>query len=244
MAGAARGPGEVLLVDDDRSLLDVLAMALEDAGLAVRTASDGRAGWEAFLAAEPDLVVLDLLMPGLDGLELCRRVRARSAVPVIMLTSRGEEMDRVLGLETGADDYVTKPFSTRELVARIRAALRRVRLDRPEGAPDAVVVRGPLRLDRSRREVRVRGALVPLTATEFELLHCLASRPGHVFDRDSLIDAVYGEGFALAPRTMDTFVKRLRQKLGGGGLDPEAIETVRGVGYRLREDLGGGAEGD
>jgi DNA-binding response OmpR family regulator len=234
MLGAMEPRPEILLVDDDAGLVDVLSMALGDAGFDVRTAPDGLKGWAAFQAREPDLVVLDLLMPELDGLELCRRIRARpSATPVVMLTSRDQEMDKVLGLELGADDYVTKPFSTRELVARIRAALRRVRLDRPGDEADAVLERGPLRLDRSRREVFVRDARVALTATEFELLWALASRPGHVFDRQALIDRVYGGDVVVSDRTVDTFVKRLRRKLAEPDPAFQPIETVRAVGYRF-----------
>jgi DNA-binding response OmpR family regulator len=223
----------ILLVDDDRALVDVLAMALQDAGFTVRTAGDGQRGWEAFTAAPPDLVVLDLLMPELDGLQLCKRIRARHTTPVIMLTSRDEEMDKVLGLELGADDYVTKPFSTRELVARIQAALRRAAMGAaPAGA---VRARGALHLDRDRREVRVAGAPVTLTATEFELLWTLAGAPGRVFSRNDLLDLVYGTDIVVVDRTIDTFVKRLRQKLTEAARGFDGIETVRGVGYRFRE---------
>ncbi len=224
-------PPRILLVDDDASLLDVLGMALEDAGFAVRTAPDGEAGWRAFSAAEPDLVVTDLLMPRLDGLELCRRIRAAHATPVVMLTSRDEEMDKVLGLELGADDYVTKPFSTRELIARIRAALRRVRLDAP--ATGAVLEHGPLRLDRDRREAGLGGTELSLTVTEFDLLWTLSERPGHVFRRNDLVDLVWGPDVIVGARTVDTFVKRLRRKLHDADPAFEGIETVRGVGYRF-----------
>jgi two-component system OmpR family response regulator len=232
---------KILLVDDDRALTDVLCLALQDAGFEVRTAADGRAGWRAFNDEVPDLVVLDLLMPELDGLQLCRMIRERHATPIVMLTSRDEEIDKVLGLELGADDYVTKPFSTRELVARIRAALRRVELDRlhGEGAePEegAALELGELRLDRQRREVLLGETPIRLTSTEFELLWTLAERPGHVLARDQLIDRVYGEEVVVDHRTIDTFVKRLRHKLAGAtsGRGQELIETVRGVGYRIR----------
>jgi two-component system OmpR family response regulator len=230
----------ILLVDDDRALTDVLCLALQDAGFEVRTEADGRAGWRAFNDEPPDLVVLDLLMPELDGLQLCRMIREQHATPIVMLTSRDEEIDKVLGLELGADDYVTKPFSTRELVARIRAALRRVELDRKKGAEPgegAVLELGELRLDRQRREVLLGEASIRLTATEFELLWTLAERPGHVLARDRLIDRVYGEEVVVDHRTIDTFVKRLRHKLAGAapGRGEELIETVRGVGYRIRD---------
>jgi DNA-binding response OmpR family regulator len=221
----------LLIVDDDRGLVDVLMMALQDAGFDVAAAQDGLQGWEAFRAAPPDLVVLDLLMPELDGLELCRLIRASYATPVLMLTSRDHEMDKVLGLEVGADDYLTKPFSTRELIARIKATLRRVQLDRPVAG--SVQSLGPLRMDRSCREVWVREALVEVTATEFELLWTLMSRPGHVYDRAALIERVYGEGIVVADRTIDTFIKRLRRKLGDGDASYQPIETVRAVGYRF-----------
>ena len=221
----------ILLVDDDRSLVDVLSLALEDEGFEVACAHHGKAGWRAFTAAPPDLVVLDLLMPELDGLQLCRLIRAEHTTPVIMLTSRDDEMDKVLGLEMGADDYVTKPFSTRELVARIRALLRRIGMERPqaEGARRAL---GDLALDRERREVRLGGATVELTSTEFDLLWTLTGKPGVVHSRDALMDAVYGEQIVVAHRTIDTFIKRLRQKLTHADPSFAGIETIRGVGYR------------
>ena len=227
----------LLLVDDDRSLVDVLSMTLEDAGFVVRVAHDGRAGWRAFCAEPPDLVVLDLLMPELDGLGLAQLIRERHTTPIVMLTSRAEEMDTVLGLELGADDYVTKPFSARELVARIRAALRRVSMERgPElVSPPPRLEAGELVMDRVRHEVHCGGTLVQVTATEFELLWALAEEPGRVLSRDGLIDRVYGEDVVVTPRTIDTFVKRLRAKLGGDGEPWQGIETVRSVGYRLRD---------
>jgi len=219
-------------VDDDPALVDVLSMALESAGFAVTTASNGRAGWDALQADPPDLVLLDLVMPEMDGLELCRRIRAAHTTPVVMLTSRDDELDKVLGLELGADDYVTKPFSTRELVARIRATLRRVQMQHDAQEP-ATLQLGPLRVDRDRREVWLGGQAVTLTATEFELLWTLAAHPRRVFGRQALIDRVYGEGIVVADRTIDTFIKRLRQKLAAADQGFDAIETVRGVGYRF-----------
>jgi two-component system, OmpR family, response regulator ChvI len=217
-------------VDDDRGLVDMLSMALEDAGFLVDRAHDGAVGWDRFLAAPCDLVVLDLLMPELDGLALCRRIRERHATPILMLTSRDQEMDKLLGLEVGADDYMTKPFSTRELVARIRAALRRAALT--AGGGECCEARG-LRMDRSRREVLVQGAAVSLTATEFELLWTLAQRPGHVLGREALMRSVYGDE-VVSERTLDTFVKRLRRKLREADPAFDEIETVRSVGYRYR----------
>lgn len=221
---------QILLVDDDRSLVDVLSMALQDTGFDVRVAHDGKRGWDAFCQSEPDLVVLDLLMPELDGLELCKLIRAEHRTPIMMLTSRDHEMDKVLGLELGADDYVTKPFSTRELIARIRATLRRVQMERPVSSAQAD---GPLRMDRSSRDVRVLETAILLTATEFELLWALMSRPGHVFDRATLIDIVYGEGIVVADRTIDTFIKRIRRKLADVEPSYRPIETIRSVGYRF-----------
>jgi DNA-binding response OmpR family regulator len=225
------GKQKVLLLDDDRGLVDMLSMALEDAGFAVERAHDGKSGWERFAAFAPDLVVLDLLMPEIDGLELCRRIRERHVTPVVMLTSRDDEMDKVLGLEMGADDYVTKPFSTRELIARVRAALRRAAIG--VGSPEALEVRR-LRLDRSKRDVFVGEARVTLTATEFELLWALASRPGHVFDRDKLMSVLYGD-IVVSERTLDTFVKRVRRKLRAIEPTFDELETVRSVGYRYKE---------
>lgn len=224
---------DILLVDDDRSLVDVLSMSLQDAGFSVRAAPDGKAGWQAFCDQEPDLVVLDLLMPELDGVQVCKLIRQAHTTPIVMLTSRGEEMDKVLGLEIGADDYVTKPFSTRELVARIRAALRRVDMQGPAAPGQRDRTLGPLRLDRDTREVTLQGAILALTATEFELLWTLIERPGAVCSRRHLIDRVYGEDVVVADRTIDTFVKRLRQKMSAVDPDFTPIETVRSVGYRV-----------
>jgi two-component system, OmpR family, response regulator len=224
----------ILLVDDDRSLVDVLSMSLQDAGFSVRTAAHGKAGWEAFCQQPPDLVVLDLLMPELDGLQVCKLIRQRHSTPIVMLTSRDEEMDKVLGLELGADDYVTKPFSSRELVARIKAALRRAALPQPGTVPEQIRQGGPLRLDRNRREITLHGSPLTLTATEFEVLWTLLENPGQVCSRRLLMDRVYGEDMVVADRTIDTFIKRLRHKLAQ--IDPafSPIETVRAVGYRLQ----------
>jgi DNA-binding response OmpR family regulator len=221
----------ILLVDADRSLVEVVSMALEDAGFEVRVAHDGKHGWAAFCQSEPDLVILDLLMPELDGLELCKLIRAEHRTPIVMLTSRNHEMDKVLGLELGADDYVTKPFSIRELIARIKATLRRVHMERPAAATQCA---GPLCMNQSSREVRVRETVIELTATEFDLLWALMSRPGHVYDRASLIDIVYGEDIVVADRTIDTFIKRIRRKLADVEASLQPIETIRAVGYRFQ----------
>ncbi|MCK5800032.1 MAG: response regulator transcription factor [Deltaproteobacteria bacterium] len=226
---------QILIIDDDRALVDVLSMALGDAGYAVRTAHDGAKGWDAFRDEVPDLVILDLLMPGLDGLEVCRRIRVDHATPIVMLTSRGEEMDKVLGLEQGADDYVTKPFSTRELLARIKAALRREAMHAEGNSDDDRLRRGPLTIDRRRREVSLADTAITFTATEFDLLWTLVQAPGNVLSRRDLVDAVYGEDIVVADRTVDTFIKRLRQKLRSVDSSYAPIETVRAVGYRFRE---------
>jgi two-component system, OmpR family, response regulator len=232
MAGSAPSPRQsILLVDDDRGLVDMLSMALEDAGYVVDRAHDGKQGWQRFSIAQPDLVVLDLLMPEMDGLELCKRIRAEHATPIVMLTSRDEEMDKVLGLEMGADDYVTKPFSVRELVARIRAALRRAM---PKSAAPETCASGELHLDRARHQATMKGVILALTATEFELLWALLSERGRVLGRERLMSLIYGD-IVVSERTLDTFVKRIRRKLHDVDPSFDAIETVRSVGYRFKE---------
>jgi two-component system response regulator ChvI len=234
----------VLIVDDDAGLLDLLSMVLSDAGFVVTTARDGGAGWRAFEAGAYDVVVLDLVMPELDGLELCRRIRRAGDTPIMMLTSKHDELDKVLGLELGADDYVTKPFSNRELVARLRALHRRAsaalatskaepraRVD--EHSDQRLEVRG-LVLDRSSRDVTLGGQPVALTVSEFELLWAVARTPGRVLSRDELIDAVYGPDVVVTDRTIDTFVKRIRHKLRARVPDFDELETIRSVGYRYR----------
>jgi two-component system response regulator ChvI len=222
---------KILLVDDDRGLVDMLSMALEDAGFSVAAAHDGKQGWQRFSASPPDLVVLDLLMPELDGLGLCKRIRENHTTPIVMLTSRDEEMDKVLGLEMGADDYVTKPFSTRELVARIRAALRR---SVPTAESRERLNADDLCLDRARRSITMKGVALALTATEFELLWALVSERGRVLGRDKLMELLYGD-LIISERTLDTFIKRIRRKLREVVPSFDAIETVRSVGYRYRD---------
>jgi DNA-binding response OmpR family regulator len=219
----------LLLVDDDHALVRILAAALAEEGFAVETAANGLDGLRRFEAGAPDLVILDVLLPELDGLEVCRRIRRKSAVPIILLTSRAEEVDRVTGLDTGADDYVTKPFSTRELCARIRAIDRR--LQPPAGAE--LLTAGPLEIDRPRFEVRWKGQLVAFTRSEFEILAALARKRGFVLSRDQVLELARGDDAAITDRTVDTFVKRIRKKLRD--VDPafDAIETVYGVGYRF-----------
>jgi DNA-binding response OmpR family regulator len=225
----------LLLVDDDVALSTVLAAALVEEGFDIVTAADGRAGLATFLGASFDLVVLDVLMPELDGLELCRRLRQTSKVPVIFLTSRADEVDRITGLETGADDYLAKPFSTRELVARIRAVLRRATQAAPATPPLGETLRvGHLAIDTGRFEVRWKDAPTTLTRSEFLVLAALARHPGFVLSRERLIDLARGDDVVITERTIDTFIKRIRQKLHA--LDPafDEVETVVGVGYRLK----------
>jgi DNA-binding response OmpR family regulator len=223
----------ILLIDDDVALTGILAAALGDEGWAVATARNGAEGVRRFESDGADLLILDILMPELDGLEVCRRIRRKSAVPIILLSSRGEEIDRVTGLETGADDYLTKPFSTRELVARIRAIERRLT---PAAAPlDERVQAGDLVLDVARFAVSFRGQPVTLTRSEFALLAVLARNQGRVLSRERLLESARGDDATVTDRTVDTFIKRLRKKLRDADATFDEIETVIGVGYRYRE---------
>ncbi len=225
----------LLVVDDDSALVGVLTRALTEEGFDVVTARDGREGLTTFLAGSFDLVVLDVLMPELDGLEVCRRLRPVSKVPIVFLTSRADEVDRITGLETGADDYVAKPFSTRELVARIRAVLRRSAPGSEAPAPLGEVLQaGPLSIDTGRFSVTWKDAPATLTRSEFLVLVALVRHRGFVLSRERLIDLARGDDVVITERTIDTFIKRIRQKLHA--IDPafDAIETVVGVGYRLK----------
>jgi two-component system response regulator ChvI len=236
----------VLIVDDDQGLRTVLAAALGDEGFVVAQAGDGAAGLRAFEADGADLIILDILMPEMDGLEVCRRIRRKSAVPIVLLSSRGDEVDRVTGLETGADDYVTKPFSTRELVARIRAVERRVApaaATAPAAASPALAGAlggealevGALRLDPKRFEARWRGQPIALTRSEFQILGALARHRGNVLAREQLLDIARGDDAVVTDRTVDTFIKRLRKKIRDVDAAFDEIETVFGVGYRYRD---------
>ena len=224
----------ILLVDDEDAVLKLLTYPLERDGLRVLTARDGEEALEQFAAESVDLVVLDIMLPRLDGLEVCKRVRARSSVPIIMLSARGDELDKVLGLELGADDYITKPFSIREFRSRVRALLRRAAAAREASAGD-VITHDSLRIDLSRRAVEVDGRRVDLTYVEFELLRILASNPGRVYTRKALLEALWGSAAYREPRTIDVHVRHLREKLERDPREPELIQTVRGAGYRLRE---------
>jgi DNA-binding response OmpR family regulator len=228
--------GTILLVDDEESVQKLLTYPLERDGFTVVHARDGEEALARFAEHDVDLVVLDLMLPRLDGLEVCKRLRAESTVPIIMLTARDDELDKVLGLELGADDYITKPFSIREFRSRVRALLRRAAAPRPgEREEDEVIEAGELRIDPPRRTVEVRGAEVQLTFVEFELLRVLASAPGRVFSRRQLLERLRGGADYREPRTIDVHVRHLREKIERDPHEPELILTVRGVGYRFRE---------
>jgi DNA-binding response OmpR family regulator len=222
----------VLVVDDEPMVRDVVARYLERDGHRVVTAEDGDRARGLIERESPSLVLLDVMLPGeTDGLALCRWIRATSDLPVILLTARVDEADRIVGLELGADDYVTKPFSPRELATRVKTVLRRARPSRPP--PERVSV-GPLEIDAARREARRDGELLGLTAKEFDLLWFLASNAGHVFSRDQLMHRVWGYSAALDTGTVTVHVRRLREKLESDASHPRLLETVWGVGYRLR----------
>ncbi len=225
----------VLLVDDEDSVQKLLTYPLEREGYRVVQARDGEEALERYRAEPVDLVILDLMLPRLDGLAVCRRLREeQSAVPIIMLTARGDEGDKVLGLELGADDYITKPFSIREFMSRVRALLRRTRLPPPGGRTEVIEVDGLL-IDTARRAVQARGAPIQLTYLEFELLRMLATNPGRVFTRKALLDDLWGGSEFRDPRTIDVHVRHLREKIERDPSEPELIFTVRGVGYRFRD---------
>jgi two-component system, OmpR family, response regulator len=227
----------ILLVDDEQSIQTLLSYPLRKEGYDVIQATDGRQALDRFDEQQFDLVVLDLMLPKLDGLEVCRQLRSRSAVPIIMLTAKSEEIDKVVGLELGADDYITKPFSLREFSSRVKAALRRAEMSR-EG--ELELDRPPLeihalRIDFAKRSVRIRGEDVELTFVEFEILSALARAPGRVFTRDMLLAKVWGDSAYRDPRTIDVHIRHLREKIEREAKDPEYLFTVRGVGYRFRD---------
>jgi DNA-binding response OmpR family regulator len=225
----------ILLVDDEDSVQKLLAYPLERDGYQVLPARDGEEALIRFAQERVDLVVLDLMLPRLDGLEVCRRLRAQSSVPIIMLTARDDELDKVLGLELGADDYITKPFSIREFRSRVRALLRRAATPHFSGRRDEVIDRGELVIDLPRRTVDVRGTHVALTFVEFELLALLAASPGIVFSRRQLLERIRGSADYREPRTIDVHVRHLREKIERDPREPELILTVRGAGYRFRD---------
>jgi DNA-binding response OmpR family regulator len=225
----------ILLVDDEESIQKLLTFPLERDGFRVVPAHDGEEALDRFGQERVDLVVLDVMLPRLDGLEVCRKLRATSSVPILMLTARDDELDKVLGLELGADDYITKPFSIREFRSRVRALLRRASVARPVDEGDDVFTAEGLTIDLSRRVVEVGGERVQLTYVEFELLRILASHPGRVYSRRMLLEALWGGADYREPRTIDVHVRHLREKLERDPAEPEYILTVRGVGYRFRD---------
>jgi two-component system alkaline phosphatase synthesis response regulator PhoP len=224
----------ILLVDDEPKIVKTVRAYLENAGFRVVTASDGQMALTVYRHEKPALVVLDLGLPGMDGLDVARSLRRDGNVPIIMLTARVDETDRLIGLELGADDYVTKPFSPRELVARVRAVLRRTGGDREP--PPAPIVASDVRVDLERRQATVGGRAVDLTPTEFDLLVVLARHPGRVFSRLELLDRVQGYAFEGYERTVDAHVKNLRQKIEPDPKQPRYVLTVYGVGYRFSEE--------
>jgi DNA-binding response OmpR family regulator len=225
----------ILLVDDEDSVQKLLAYPLEREGFRVLQARDGEEALRRFAAEPVDLVVLDVMLPKLDGLEVCKRLRAESEVPIIMLTARDDELDKVVGLELGADDYITKPFSIREFRSRVRALLRRASVTRQTSAAGGVISVDGLKIDLARRSVEVGEQPVRLTYVEFELLRTLASHPGRVYSRRMLLESLWGDADYREPRTIDVHVRHLREKLERDPAEPEFILTVRGVGYRFRD---------
>jgi phosphate regulon transcriptional regulator PhoB len=224
---------KVLIVEDEHDLVKLLKYNLEKEGFKVSYTTDGSLALAEIRREMPDLVILDLMLPGIDGLEVCRQLRRQdrfASLPVLMLTARSEEADRVVGLEIGADDYVTKPFSMRELIARVRVLLRR---HEPVVVNRSTIMRGDLRIDPSAHSVTVSGKDVELSALEFRLLHHLASHPGMVFSRDQLLDRVWGNDRSVTQRSVDVYIRRVREKIENRPQDPIYLQTVHGVGYRF-----------
>jgi DNA-binding response OmpR family regulator len=230
-----RAQARILLVDDEQAVQTLLTYPLRKEGYEVIAAMDGQEALERFTEQRFDLVVLDVMLPKLDGVEVCRRLRTRSQVPIIMLTAKGDEIDKVVGLEMGADDYITKPFSVREFRSRVKAALRRGNMG-GRGPAEAEPIRaGELEIDFERRATSLGGEPVQLTYVEFEILAALASAPGRVYSREMLLEQVWGDSTYRDPRTIDVHIRHLREKLESDPKDPEYLFTVRGVGYRFRD---------
>jgi DNA-binding response OmpR family regulator len=221
----------VLIIEDDRDIVELVRYNLEKEGFQVTSTGDGMAGLAQLQKSPPDLLLLDLMLPKLTGLEICKAVRRNESLnrlPILILSARGEEADRVIGLELGADDYVTKPFSPRELVARVKALLRRVQ---PADGPEKPIETGALRIDPSSYSATRDGKRLPLSTLEFRLLFYLASRPNRVFSRDHLLDAVWGTGRFVTPRSVDVYIRRLREKIEADPEEPAHLKTIRGAGY-------------
>lgn len=231
-AGVSR---TVLVVDDNAKIVEVLSAYLQSEGFEVRTAADGPSAVESVAEQRPDIALLDIMLPGIDGIELTRRFQREHDLPVILVTAKTEEIDRLIGLEVGADDYVSKPFSPREVVARVKAVLRRVDGSHVPDVPMTMDV-GELHIDNERREVLVEGSPVDLTRTEFELLATMAAHPGRVYGRLQLLEAVSGDAFEGYERTIDAHIKNLRKKLGDDPRNPRYVRTVFGVGYKVGTD--------
>jgi two-component system response regulator RegX3 len=228
----------VLVVEDEDSFVEALTIGLTREGFRVQVARDGADALERFDAVAPDLVLLDVMLPRVSGLDVCRQLRARSKVPIIMVTAKGSEIDTVVGLEVGADDYVTKPYRMRELVARMRAVLRRAPLEDPDDAPGDAVEVGDVRLDPERHEVTIRGVPTALPLKEFELLGLLLDHAGRVLTRDTLIDRVWGADYVGDTKTLDVHIKRLRSKVEDDPSNPTRIVTIRGLGYKYEVPRG------
>jgi len=226
-------PHKILVVDDEEAIVELTAFNLKKEGYEVVRAFDGREALRLVKEEKPDLIVLDLMLPEIDGLEVCRRIRQESRIPILILSAKKEEVDRIIGLELGADDYVTKPFSPRELLARVKAILRR-----SEEVPEEVerVVRGSLVIDKNRYEARINNMVLTLTPTEFKILETLANSPGQVYSRDVLLRRVWGYDYIGDSRTVDVHIRHLREKLNEHTQE-NLIETVRGVGYRFSPDM-------
>jgi DNA-binding response OmpR family regulator len=228
-------PARILLVDDEQSVQKLLSYPLRKEGYEVVPAMDGQEALERCRGQNFDLIVLDVMLPKLDGFDVCRQIRAQSSVPIIMLTAKAEEFDKVLGLELGADDYITKPFSMREFRSRVKAVLRRSDLLREEQRDEEPIEAGDLRIDFAKRTVEIRGENVRLTYVEFEILSILARNPGRVFSRTMLLDRLWGDSAFRDPRTIDVHIRHLREKVERDPKEPEFLFTVRGVGYHFRD---------
>jgi DNA-binding response OmpR family regulator len=229
------GSARILLVDDEQSIQTLLSYPLRKDGYHVTSALDGNEALRRFEEGRFDLVILDLMLPQLNGVEVCRALRSRSQVPIIMLTAKGSETDKVAGLEVGADDYITKPFSMREFRSRVKAALRRSRMGGGEAAEGGAIETGDLTIDFDRRMVTLAGEEIRVTYVEFEILGALARSPGRVLTRETLLEHVWGDSDYRDPRTVDVHIRHLREKLERDPKEPEYLFTVRGVGYRFRE---------